>query len=159
MRLERIATDLGEPLLRVEYLDEQRHLIVHYLEPVSWLSKQLLYRLRGGERGGGARGGRRASRPAAPCRPRGAAVVQMGAAEEDRIAVRRDAAVERAERQAVKRGARPGRGGAEERLGGGEGEAARGRVVLLVVELLVVVVVLLLLLMVVLRLLGLGPRG
>lgn len=97
MRLQRIATDLGEPLLRVEYLDEQRHLIVHYLEPVSWLSKQLLYRLRGGERGGGARGRRRASRPGAPCARR-AAVVQMGASEKDRIAVRRDAAVERAKR-------------------------------------------------------------
>lgn len=97
MRLQRIATDLGEPLLRVEYLDEQRHLIVHYLEPVSRLSQQLLYRLRGGERGGWARGRRGASCPGAP-RARRAAVVQMGAPEEDRVAVRRDTAVERAER-------------------------------------------------------------
>lgn len=60
----------------------------------------------------------------------------------------------------MKRGARPGRGSAEKRLGGGEGEAARGRVVLLIVELLVpLLVVVLLLLMVVLRLLSLGPRG
>lgn len=64
----------------------------------------------------------------------------------------------------MKRGARPGRGSAEKRLGGGEGEATRGRVVLLVVELLLVslllvVVVVLLLLVVVLRLLSLRPRG
>lgn len=116
------ATDLGEPLLRVEYLDEQRHLIVHYLEPVSWLRQQLLYRLRGGERSRGARCRRRGSGSGAATRSgsrRAAAVVQMGAPEEDRVPVRGDAAVERAERQAVKRWARPGRGSAEKRLSGG----------------------------------------
>ena len=91
------ATDLGEPLLRVEYLDEERHLIVDNLESVSWLRQQLLYRLRGGERRCGA-GGRRGASGSGAAGAAGAAVVQMSASEEDGIAVGRDAAIKRAER-------------------------------------------------------------
>lgn len=91
------ATDLGEPLLRIEDFDEERHLIVDYLESVPWLCQQLLYRLRSGERRGRAGGRRGASGSGAACATR-AAVVQMSAPEEDRIAIRRDAAIKRAKR-------------------------------------------------------------
>lgn len=83
--------------MRVEYLDEERHLIVDNLESVSWLRQQLLYRLRGGERRGWAGGWRGASGSGA-AGATGAAVVQMSASEEDGIAVGRDAAIKRAKR-------------------------------------------------------------
>lgn len=123
------ATDLGEPLLRVEDLYEERDLIVDYLESVSWLGQQLLYRLRGGERRGGAGSRRGASGSGAGCP--GAGVVQMGTAEEDRIAARRDAAAERPERQAVEGRAGSGRGGTKKRLSRRQREAAHSALVLL----------------------------
>ena len=83
--------------MRVKYLDEERHLIVDYLESVSWLRQQLLYRLRGCERRGGA-GGWRGGSGSGAAGATGAAVVQMSASEEDGIAVGRNAAIKRAER-------------------------------------------------------------
>lgn len=79
-------TDLSESLLRVENFYEQRNFIIHDLETVPRLRQQLLYRLRRGERRRRARRWRGRSR--AGTSTAGVAIVEMSAAEEDRITVR-----------------------------------------------------------------------
>jgi len=110
-------TDLGESLLRVQYLNEQRDLIIHDLEAVPRLRQQLLYRLRRGERRRRARRRRGAPRAGAA----GVAVVKMRAAEEDGVAIRRDAACERSKGEPVERGAGTRGGCTKQALSGGQG--------------------------------------